>query len=92
MEEIEIKEWLKLYGETFDKLTENFYYDPNPKVKPVGDGTYTIKMRINKQIPQFLPMFGKKVRIQHRSIQILCTNCYGKSSKVPWMDYVDHFM
>ena len=56
-------------------------------------------MRIDKQIPQFLPMHGKKVKIEHRSIQILCTNCYGKhprkvckSEKVKWMDYVERFM
>ena len=99
VEEDEMMGWLKLYGETFGKLTENFYYDPNPKVKPAGDGTYTIKMRIDKQIPQFLPMYGKKVRVEHRAIQILCTNCYGKhprkvckSEKVQWMDYVERFM
>ena len=44
-------------------------------------------------------MHGKKVKIEHRSIQILCTNCYGKhprkvckSEKVKWMDYVERFM
>ena len=56
-------------------------------------------MRIDKQIRQFLPMHEKKVKIEHRSIQILCTNCLGKhsrkvckSEKVQWMDYVDQFM
>jgi hypothetical protein len=99
VEEEEMLEWLKMYGETFGKPNENFYYDPRPDVKPVGDGTYTVKMRIDKQIPQFLPMYGKKVKIEHRSIQILCTNCYGKhprkvcqSPKTPWMDYVAKFM
>ena len=60
IEEEEILEWLRMYGETFGKLNENFYYDPNPSAKPTGDGTYTVKMRIDKQIPQFLPMHGKK--------------------------------
>ena len=99
IEEEEILEWLRMYGETFGKLNENFYYDPNPGAKPTGDGTYTIKMRIDKQIPQFLPMHGKKVKIEHRSIQIICTNCYGKhprkvckSEKISWMDYVEKFM
>jgi hypothetical protein len=99
IEEEEILEWLRMYGETFGKLNENFYYDPNPSAKPTGDGTYTVKMRIDRQIPQFLPMHGKKVKIEHRAIQILCTNCYGKhprkvckSEKVKWMDYVERFM
>jgi hypothetical protein len=99
IEENEIREWLNLHGETFGSLRENFYFDPNPTAKQTGDGTYTIKMRLDKQIPQFLPMFGKKVKIEHRAIQILCTNCYGKhprkvckSEKVAWMDYVEDFM
>ena len=99
VEEEEILEWLNMYGETFGRPHENFYYDPNPTAKPTGDGTYTIKMRIDRQIPQFLPMYGKKIRVEHRAIQILCTNCYGKhhrkvckSEKVAWMDYVEEFM
>ena len=99
IEEEEVVEWLKMYGETFGRLNENFFFDPNPAAKRIGDGTYTIKMRLDRQIPQFLPMYGKKIKIEHRSIQVLCTNCYGKhtrkvckSEKVQWMDYVEKFM
>ena len=55
-------------------------------------------MHLDHPVPQFLPMFGKKVRVNHRVQQILCTNCYGKhrkackSEKLAWMDYVEHFM
>ena len=60
IEEDEILESLRKYGETFGKLNEDLYYDPNPAAKPTGDRTYTIKMRINKQILQFLPRYRKR--------------------------------
>ena len=99
VDEGEVRQWLGLYGETFGLLSENTYKEDIPTAKPTGNGTYTIKMRLDRPIPQFLPMYGKKVRIDHRSQHIMCTNCYGKhprkvckSEKVGWMDYVASFM
>jgi hypothetical protein len=99
IDEEEVRKWLGLYGETFGLLSENTYKEDFPTAKPTGNGTYTIKMRLDRPIPQFLPMYGKKVRIDHRSQHIMCTNCYGKhprkvckSEKVGWMDYVVSFM
>ena len=100
VKEEEMMEWLRVYGETFGKLSENVHREEEyPLAKPTGNGTYTVKMRLDKPIPQFLPMYGKKVRVNYRSQQTMCTNCYGrhprkvcKSEKVPWMDYVVSFM
>ena len=36
--------------------------DPND---PVGNGTYVVKMKLRKPIPQFLPISGKKLRIKN---------------------------
>ena len=99
VEEGEMKEWLSIYGEVFGNIAENTHIDEKPNAKPTGNGTYTTKMRIDNPIPQFLPMCGKKVRVDYRGQQTLCTNCYGKhprkyckSDKVGWMEYVVHFM
>ena len=100
VKEEEMMEWLRVYGETFGKLSENVHREEEyPLAKPTGNGTYTVKMRLDKPIPQFLPMYSKKVRVNYRSQQTMCTNCYGrhprkvcKSEKVPWMDYVVSFM
>ena len=100
VKEEEMMEWLKVYGETFGKLSENVHREErSASAKPTGNGTYTVKMRLDRPIPQFIPMYGKKARVDYRSQQILCTNCYGrhprkvcKSEKVPWMDYVVSFM
>ena len=56
-------------------------------------------MRLERPIPQFVPTYGKKVRVDHRAQHIMCTNCYGrhprkvcKSEKFQWMDYMVSFM
>ena len=99
VEEDEMKEWLSQYGEVFGSITENTHLDEKPHAKPTGNGTYSAKVRLDRPIPQFLPMYGKKVRVDHKGQQIMCTHCYGKhhrkvcrSERVEWMDYVVQFM
>jgi hypothetical protein len=48
VEEEEILEWLNVYGETFGKLSENVYLEEEyPKAKPTGNGSCTVKMRLD---------------------------------------------
>lgn len=61
-------------------------------------GTFSVKMKLHKDIPQFLPMHGKKIRIYYRNMTKLCTNCFGKhtrkqfrNQKIPWITYVRDF-
>jgi hypothetical protein len=56
-------------------------------------------MKIIKEIPQLLPMCGKRVKIYYKGIEKLCFNCFGKhqrkacnNEKEPWMEYVKLFM
>ncbi len=55
-------------------------------------------MKIERDIPQFMPMHGKRVRLYYRGIAKRCTNCFQqhqqkhcKNEKVPWSDYVARF-
>jgi hypothetical protein len=65
----------------------------------VGTGNLSAKMTIKQEIPQFLPMMGRKVRVYYRGITKLCINCYQpghikkncKNSTVGWIDYVQKF-
>ena len=50
---------LKLYGEPLSKISEMTHPDSDPN-DPVGNGTYVVKMKLRKPIPQFLPISGKK--------------------------------
>jgi hypothetical protein len=58
LEEIEIMNWLKLYGETFGKLHDDIpgLSGSEPGQASIGDGNYSIKMRLDKPIPNMLPI------------------------------------
>lgn len=100
----ELQDWMAELGEvssdiTEDKLDCDFGSDSDGEDHAIGSGTYSVKMKLVRDIPQFLPMCGKRVRLYHRGIVKLCTNCFGahqrkvcNSVKVPWIEYVDKFM
>jgi hypothetical protein len=56
-------------------------------------------MRLNQNIPQLLPMDGRRIKIYYRNINKLCTSCFGhhsrrdcKENKVRWINYVSEFV
>jgi hypothetical protein len=65
---------------------------------PLGNGIYSVRMKIARDMPQFIPMHGKRVRLYYRGIVKRCTNCFQqhqrkfcKNEKVLWSDYVARF-
>ena len=58
-----------------------------------------ICLTIEQEIPQFLPMMGRKVRVYYDGITKLRINCYQpghikkncKNPTVGWIDYVQKF-
>ena len=99
IEETQILDWLNFFGEQAGELTEDIHPNSDSDADPIGAGSYSIKMRLNKDIPQLLPMWGKRVRVYHKGIQKLCSNCFGphprrvcRSEKVAWTRYVLDFM
>ena len=80
------------------KISEMKHPDSELEEK-IGNGTYVVKMRLIKPIPQFLPISGKKIRIYYNGIRRQCTNCYGghakqncRNQKLEWIDQVKRFM
>ena len=80
-------------------MTKEIHPNSDSDADPVGNGTFSIKMRLNRDIPQLLPMWGKCVRVYHRGVQKLCSNSFGtharrncRSEKVAWTRYVLNFM
>ena len=99
IEETQILEWLNYFGEQAGQLSEEIHPNSDSDADPIGNGTFSIKMRLRTDIPQLLPMWGKRVRIYHRGVQKLCSNCFGlhqrrncRSEKVAWTRYVLNFM
>ena len=94
-----VKNWLEMYGELIEEITEESHYDPDPEANKVGNGIYTVKMKIKKEIPNFLPASGLKIRIYYKGCILLCPNCYRvhpkrycTSAKLPWIGYVQRFI
>lgn len=57
------------------------------------------KMKLVKDITQFLPMHGRKIWVDFKNMTKLCTNCYGyhticqcTNMQVPWIIWVRDFM
>jgi hypothetical protein len=99
IEEKRILDWLDYFGEQAGQLSEDIHPNSDSDADLIGNGTFSIKMRLKRDIPQLLPMWGKRIRIYHRGVQKLCSNCFGthprrncKSEKVPWTRYVLNFM
>ena len=99
VEKAQIVEWLAMYGEPVNELTEDVHPNSDSDADQFGTGTYSIKMRLTKEVPQLLPMWGKRIRVYYRGVQKLCPNCFGpharrncKSEKVSWIQYVLKFM
>jgi len=102
--------WLKLYGEPLTDIEEDnilvpaFDEDPEEEAGAgqvkLGKGLLSIKMKIERSIPEFLPIDGKRVRIHYSGMAKQCLNCYGyrhvkadcKNAKTQWLEYVAGFM
>jgi len=66
----------------------------------LGTSSLTIRAEITKEIPEFLPIDGKRVRIHYGGMTKQCLKCYKfdhkkidcKNEKVQWIDYVTDFI
>ena len=93
------KNCLAYYGKVLSEIKKNTHYDPDPNAETVGNGTYLVKMILNRQIPNFIPAAGKKLRISYTGCTFLCSNCFRahsrkncKNQKVMWIHYVNRFI
>ena len=96
--------WLGLYGDILSPIIEDCFEDPDDEGEDGEDGvnatgTFSVKMRLKKEIPQLIPMLGKRVSIYYPGIRKLCSKCFGEHSgkfckrpKVKWIDYVTNFI
>jgi len=106
VEKNKIVAWMKHYGivmtdveETCDKVFDEVDDSDDDDV-PLGTGVWSIKIRMTKQLPQYLPMCGKKIKVYYKGIAKQCTNCYVDghikkdctNSKKEWIEYVTFFI
>ena len=98
-----LTEYLSHYGTLASEILEDVFED-NLGPDESDDGTnrtgnYSVRIKLNKDMPQLAPIMGKRVKFYYRGIQKLCTNCFGhhnrqvcQSRRVTWINYVTHFI
>ena len=101
VEKEQMIEWLSYFGEVKSEITEDTHGgsdDSADDLPPVGNGIYSVRMKLKRDMPQFVPMYGKRVRLYYRGIVKRCTNCFQphqrsqcKNEKVMWAEYVRGF-
>ena len=68
--ESEILDWLGLFGDIVSEITEEIYGDQNePDCKglpQVGNCNYLVRMRLSKDLPNFMPIYGRRVCLEYR--------------------------
>jgi len=83
--------WLKLYCTPLsDYKEENIVvsdYEEDSEAEAgsgkvqLGISTLSVRVEIYKEIPEFLPIDGKRVRIHYGGITKLCLRCYEPDHK-----------
>ena len=92
--------WLEHYGKVESEMKEDEFIDKQEAAGNFRTGNYSVLMTLDKNIPQLLPMDGRRIKIYHRGIEKLCTKCFEKHrksdckapNKVEWLDYVANFV
>ena len=100
--ESEITDWLTLFGEILSEITEEIYEDLDDptslKLPPVGNGNYLVTMKLKKDLPNWLPIYGRRVCIEYKGNRKQCNWCYGphlrkfcKNEKMTLDEYATRF-
>jgi hypothetical protein len=80
LSESEILNWLGMFGEIISEITEEPYDEEGHKddsMPLVGNGTYNILMRLSSDLPNWVPIYGKKICLEYKGMRRQCNNCYG---------------
>ena len=91
----QVEEWIQHFGDQISAQEEIMDKD-RPSF---GTGDISVRVKLRKHIPQFLPMFGKRIRVAYRGMTSLCTNCFEPghvrfkctSERVSFVQYVKVF-
>ena len=85
-----LKILLSLSGYVVSDIVEDLFLDDpknetSPKINTDGEstgtnhtGNYSVLMKLDTNIPQLLPMAGRRVKIYYRGVKRLCTRCFEK--------------
>ena len=100
--ESEILDWLALFGEVLSEITEEQYEDlddtESRELPPVGNGNYLVTMRLEKDLPNWIPIYGRRICLDYKGNKKQCNWCYGshlrkycKNEKMSLEEYAVRF-
>ena len=109
IEEEVLEKWLSNYGLLVTPITEEMHRESDEESEedeeeleqpPLGTGNLCVKMKLDRSIPQFLPIMGRKIEIYYRGVEFICTRCYNhghkrndcQTERTDWMEYVKNFI
>ena len=91
-------QFLSSYGEVTSDILEVVFKDGNNQ-NNIRMGSYSVTVKLNRDLPQLAPIMGKRVKFFYKGIQKLCPKCFGPhhiknchSQKVQWIKYVKRFI
>ncbi len=95
-------DYLSFFGEIVSDIKEILFDDGSDPITPSQGlnrtGNYCVKIKLCNDLPELLPILGKRIKIVYRGIQRLCPNCFGphaktrcQSRKTTWPEYIDKF-
>jgi hypothetical protein len=90
------------YGEVKSDIKEQLFddgRDPNDAEDGINrSGNYIVKIKLGRDIPQFVPILGRRIKVHYPGIRKQSTNCFGPHPKLAcqsrglnWPDYVSWF-
>lgn len=90
----QIKRWLDHYGQ----VQGEFQYQVDKRGFAIDD--LEVEVVLRSHIPEFLPMFGKKIRIYYVGMKKQCNNCLQlghlkkecENSKIDWFQFIESLM
>ena len=91
-------QYFENYGEIMSDIKEQLFDDGGSEGLN-RTGNYTLRIKLVKDIPQLIPIHGKRIKIHYPGVSRLCTKCFGKhqkmacqSRKLSWPEYMNKFM
>ena len=59
------------------EMVEDVFEDDEDSDGVNATGISLIKMRLTRNIPQMVPLDGRRIKFYYRNIQKQCTKCFG---------------
>ena len=66
------------YGATVSDMEEVAMATPDGEL---GTGTYVMKIKLDREIPNIIPMYGLQIKVSHKRSKKQCTKCFDCHTK-----------